>query len=60
MGTTIYDYSPGAQATQTGFNTALIQATDIGTFSVAYTPKFGDAGGTTIIASIKPVWWIFY
>jgi hypothetical protein len=43
--TTIYDYSPGAQASQNAFNTALIQGTDIGTFSLTYTPKVGDTGG---------------
>ena len=45
MGTTIYDYSPGAQAQQESFNTALIQGTDVGTFAVVYTPKFADTGG---------------
>ena len=45
MGTVIYDYSPGAQAQQESFNTALIQGTDVGTFAVVYTPKFADSGG---------------
>lgn len=44
MGTKIYDYSPGAQAQQTSFNTALIQGTDVGTFSFVYSPKINDAG----------------
>ena len=46
MGTAIYDYSPGAQAQQTSFNTALIQKTDVGTISFVYTPKINDAGGS--------------
>lgn len=45
MGTTIYDYSPGAQAQQESFNAALMQGTGVGTFSVVYTPSFGDVGG---------------
>ena len=45
MGTAIYDYSPGAQAQQESFNTALIQGTGVGTFSLVYTPSFGDTGG---------------
>jgi hypothetical protein len=43
--TMIYDYSPGAQAQQLSYNTAVIQKTDVGQFSLVHTPKFRDAGG---------------
>jgi hypothetical protein len=45
MGTPIYDYSPGAQAQQLSYNTAVIQKTDVGQFSLVHIPKFRDAGG---------------
>jgi hypothetical protein len=45
VGTTQYDYSPGAQAQQSAWNLEFAQKFDGGTAYVVYVPQQGDAGG---------------